>query len=714
MAGSKNIFQSNAKTVVDRVNRNTGTTGSSSHRDGSFANKTINAEDYYMIHGGGSWTINNPSLPNIQKNPNIGTNKASDKILAPYANNYNDTIKQVLNQNTSQTLSNIDALSKVASITPKTMRVNTGGDILNARSGPGTTFSTSGSYRDGTQVTVTAKSGEWYKTSDGRWVNGNYLTSGQAAKSKPITQGSVGSGASYSSYNNNRQAQNRADVKKKTQEVKKIADTATSKALDEKFKEAMMHSTSVKRVADLRRSVHILGGPFQYLEHVDFRPNHENGLGRRFGETIMCEPPVVNFIPCVPTYLPELNKETKNHVSAALTNWLKGDGLDQYGKAGLESLFKDGSEVRYFTATPSYPRYIRIVNLMCRGLARFMGIEKMKGPDGKTELAGYDWATYKWEPKAFKTAVEKNPKKNKNVFEKAVDFSQEISKVLSYKDISVPFYVDSSTSISESYSNSTTQSQFAGMANGLEGLMKDYQFFTGALGASSLQNASISMADAANSVTSYARLNDGIFRRFLRGTSEILRGANMIFPDIWSDSTPSRSVSVTMNFTSPYGDPYSVYLHTLVPVMHVIPLFAPIQSSANSYGSPFLVKANSKGWFNVDMGMIDSVSIDKAPDGQWTMDGYPTTIKVSLGITDLYHNFMVTSTHSPVLFFKNDGIMEYLAVQGNIDLNRVHPEIILDVASRMLWENIAEFPKELGADVMMSWSNRFRSIFGIR
>jgi len=714
MAGSKNVFQTNAKSAVERASRNTGTTGSSSHSGGNFGRKTMSAEDIYMIHGAGSWDIKNAPLPNIQKNPNIGTtNNASDRILAPYANNHNDTIKQVLNQSTKDTLTNIDALSKVSSITAKKMRVNTGGDILNARSGPGTTFGKVGSYPDGSEVTVTAKSGEWYKTSDNRWVHGQFLSTGQAAKSRPVTQSGGSYSSSYSS-SNNVQARNREAAKKSIQEVKKIADTATSKALDAKFKEAMMHSTSVKRVADLRRSVHILGGPFQYLEHVDFRPNHENGLGRRFGETIMCEPPVVNFIPCVPTYLPELNKETKNHVSAALTNWLKGDGLDQYGKAGLESLFKDGSEVRYFTATPAYPRYIKIVNLMCRGLARFMGIEKMKGPDGKTELAGYDWSTYKWEPKAFKTAAEKNPKKDKKVFEKAVDFSQEIAKVLSYKDISVPFYVDSSTSINESYSNSTTQSQFAGMANGLEGMMKDYQFFTGALGASSLQNASISMANAADTVTAYARLNDGIFRRFLRGTSEILRGANMIFPDIWSDSTPSRSVSVTMNFTSPYGDPYSIYLHTLVPTMHVIPLFAPIQSSANSYGSPFLVKANSKGWFNVDMGMIDSVSIDKAPDGQWTMDGYPTTIKVSLGITDLYHNFMVTSTHSPVLFFKNDGIMEYLAVNGNIDLNRVHPEIVLDVASRMLWENITEFPKELGADVMMSWSNRFRAIFGVR
>ena len=531
-------------------------------REGSGKEKVVNFRD--QAAKSNSHKIGN-FMPNAV--PPAKPNNLYNGGYGPYNFSGADLTKSVLNANMGDTIT----ASTQTKITPKTMIVDAGASgSLRKRSGPGLSYSVISEIKTGASVNVVGRSGDWYKLSDGSWVHESGLTSGQPARSANVYQSApTYAGGSSTTYNsaNNVQAKNRQAVKAKTKEYKEIADTATSKALDAKFKNAMMKSNSVKRVADLKRTIHILGGPFQYMEHVDFRPNPENGLGRRFGETIMCEPPVVNFIPCVPTYLPELNKETKKHVSAALTNWLKG--TDQYGKVGLEALFKPDAEVRYFTATPAYPRYIRIVNLLCKGLARFMDLQAIMGPDGVTPLGGYDWSTYKWIPKNMKTTVTEK-KKSGNVFEAAKDFSQKLFKVLSYENINVPFYVDSSTSINESYSNSTTQSQFAGMANNLEGLIKDYQFFTGALGAGSLQNASNSMADAADSISGFARLNDGIFRRFLRGTSEILRGSNLIFPDIWSDSSPSRNVSVTMNFTSPYGDPLSIFLHVLVPLMYCL------------------------------------------------------------------------------------------------------------------------------------------------
>lgn len=643
---------------------------------------------------GPSQQINSRGVPNngpgsYRSNPNISQD--NDPRYASHSNNDVDVVA-------GSTTSNKE-LGKFYS---QSGYVNSGGPSLNIRSGPGTGFPITGSLSDGSPVSTyrISDDGEWVRlVGNHGWVKKEFLNlNGRKNNTKSVTQSSN----TGNSSNTNKQAQVRADVQAKiNEENKKYTTEGKSAALDDKFKKAMMRSSSVERVANLNKTIHIFGAPFQYTPEIDFRPAGEmptgNGLGRRYGETIMCEPPVVNFIPCVPMYLGELNKETKKYVSEALDKWNKGSGVDEYGKSGLDAIFKKNSEVRYFTAAPAYPRYARIVNLLCRALARFMELHKQVGPDGVTTLDRYKWETYKWEKDKFKLKMNKNQKKP-SVFEKAKDFAQQAAQILSYNDISVPFYVDPSTSINESYSNSTTQSQFAGMVGGLEGVMKDYAFFTGAVGANTIQGMPNAMANASDTVTQYAALGDGLFRRFLRGTADILRGSNLIFPDIWSDSSPSRSVSVSMNFTSPYGDPLSIYLHVLVPLMHVIPLFAPIQASANAYSSPFLVKANSKGWFNVDMGMIDSVSIDKAPDGQWTMDGYPLTIKVNLGISDLYRNFMVTSTHSPILFFKNDGLIEYLSVNGNVDLNRVHPEILLDIAKRMLFENVTDFPYEIAQD----------------
>lgn len=129
-----------------------------------------------------------------------------------------------------------------------------------------------------------------------------------------------------------------------------------------------------------------------------------------------------------------------------------------------------------------------------------------------------------------------------------------------------------------------------------------------------------------------------------------------------------------MNLVSPYGDPESIFLNIIVPMMHLIALSMPRQTSANSFGSPFLVKAFAKGWFSCDLGMIDSISIDKT-GSSWNVHGLPNEVKITIGITDLYKNLMISKSTAPQLFFVNQGLIEFLAVtcgmnitQGNLAL----------------------------------------------
>lgn len=185
----------------------------------------------------------------------------------------------------------------------------------------------------------------------------------------------------------------------------------------------------------------------------------------------------------------------------------------------------------------------------------------------------------------------------------------------------------------------------------------------------------------------------------------------MIFPEMWSDSSPSRNFSISMTFTSPYGHPLAIYYNCLVPLMHLLAMTAPIQVSPNSYRAPYLVRVNSKGWFSCEMGIIESLSIDKGTDNQWTINGFPSVIKVNMSITDLYNNFMVTSTHSPSAFFRNDGLINYLAVNGNIDMDVPQPKIMAQVAWNLLRTGVTDIPADFGRQFINGLRETYNNLF---
>ena len=74
--------------------------------------------------------------------------------------------------------------------------------------------------------------------------------------------------------------------------------------------------------------------------------------------------------------------------------------------------------------------------------------------------------------------------------------------------------------------------------------------------------------------------------------------------------------SFTINLSSPYGDVYNYYMNIVVPLMHLIALAAPRMVSANSVASPFLVQAFIPGMCTCQLGIIQSLSIEKNPSGK--------------------------------------------------------------------------------------------------
>ena len=103
-------------------------------------------------------------------------------------------------------------------------------------------------------------------------------------------------------------------------------------------------------------------------------------------------------------------------------------------------------------------------------------------------------------------------------------------------------------------------------------------------------------------------------------------------------------------------------------MLHALCLALPRQSSENSFNSPFLIRGYAQGWFAIDMGMVDNITIEKGPEQSWTVDGLPTEVKITLNIKELYGNLMMSPSTKPSYFFSNQGLIDYLGVACGVDM----------------------------------------------
>ena len=95
----------------------------------------------------------------------------------------------------------------------------------------------------------------------------------------------------------------------------------------------------------------------------------------------------------------------------------------------------------------------------------------------------------------------------------------------------------------------------------------------------------------------------------------------------------------------------------------------------NLYTSPFLVRAAAKGMFNIDMGMITSLSISKGAECCWNVDGLPTQIDISITIEDLYsslHSSGYSDLWHPLrdakAMVENTAYQDYLANMAGLNI----------------------------------------------
>ena len=215
---------------------------------------------------------------------------------------------------------------------------------------------------------------------------------------------------------------------------------------DDYFKN--LNSDALK-IKDIRG---ILGIPHQFLPTTDVRLDYtvsnsnfdtDCKLGRVYSDKIVTRMPLLLITPGMPSFMSAFSKENK---ASVLKTLFKSEEND------ITNVLSEGSSGRYYTLKFAYVEYTKYLNAMLRSAAYFLGIEN-ETIDGR-KLGNFNWLYY--------TTETNTTGEDGTIFtETGIESNLGTSKFLGPYAGCLAMYADCGTSVDDSFSNSTTQSQLS-------------------------------------------------------------------------------------------------------------------------------------------------------------------------------------------------------------------------------------------------------------
>ena len=242
----------------------------------------------------------------------------------------------------------------------------------------------------------------------------------------------------------------------------------------------------------------------------------------------------------------------------------------------------------------------------------------------------------------------------------------------------IGFRITNSTDASESFSNSTQESEFARAFNEKVSSAMRVRNDLG-YGSGKNQDSSDSKGIIDKALGWIGGVINGAIDAFnaidVLGITDVgqalMQGSWVDIPEQYSGSDFNKSHSLTLQLRSPYGDPVSIYQSIIVPLACLLAGTLPRGSGENSYTQPFLCRIYCKGMFAVPMGIIDSLSIKRGEsEFGWTYDNIPLCIDVSVSIKDMSPiMYLSMNTNTFAEIFNNDSSFnEYLRTLSGVGL----------------------------------------------
>jgi len=436
----------------------------------------------------------------------------------------------------------------------------------------------------------------------------------------------------------------------------------------------------------------IIGMPFQFMGNTDTRPGTSN-FGRKYSEDILYDMPLATIIPGGPHMLSggTLDGGTRKTALDGIAQLLAlGCNIVSNPQALVTDIL-DGKWARYFGFSSNWTHYIQYTNTLCQLSTAFLGLDSFN----RQWKDGVSYRNYR-----------------DDVEDIEVDGGKGL-QVLTGVGRAVHLYYQPDSSLGQSFSNSTGQSMLADSLNNVSDMSKEFAFITGATGWSQTKGSTTGLYDT-NKLSYSANGSDNLLARVFSRTGEgvgvLIGGNNLIFPEIYKDSSTSGTeYTLNVKLRSPYGDPESIFLYVLRPLWRLAALSLPRQLGPNGYTAPFLVQAFSKGMFNCQMGIVTSLVIRRGGSGgeMQTFNNLPTELEVTMTIKDLYEQITLTNqSHANAwsMMFNNIGLMDFVASYAGYNMNMPEAKLKLTYMKDMVFNRLSDYIKIDGLNPL-NWSS---------
>lgn len=454
-------------------------------------------------------------------------------------------------------------------------------------------------------------------------------------------------------------------------------------------------------------STRLFGLPYQFTPIVDPRVSQvSNTLGASYAEKIIADGAVCTIIPGKPKYLPNSNSTARQSTTSGLL-LASNQGFRSTG--AIQSVVNSGGAdyFRLYDFEKCYHEYMSYVNLLCRSGAALLGLEETFSlPGGNTSFMQYNWANWKWSNRAKGSNVGtfiSNLKSTKSYLSGGIGLYDEGERQESNDSIFnnteyVQFYVDPESAASDSLSNSQTESQLKSLFDSNSGLLKELAFMmdSGMVGDKAADFSSF-VSESVGSLGAFTEetLSGTPFSalgRIINLGGNVLKGENIIIPDIYQTTSYTKSYDLTVHLKSPYGTKLSYYLNIFVPMMHLMALAMPKATSANSFHSPFIIKAFIEGAWSCNLGLVQSITVNKVGESR-SIDGLPMEVDVSLSIADLYSDLSMNTNADVTNFVNNASLVDYLAT--NCGLSLAQPNFSEKI--NLVLNTVGNIPRNFGS-----------------
>lgn len=439
-------------------------------------------------------------------------------------------------------------------------------------------------------------------------------------------------------------------------------------------------------------SMRLFGMPYQLPNTVDPRDASVNpAIGTHFLKKFLLEAPILTVIPGDPVFLPEYHGgSAKSGAAVALLN---AEGNSDKFKEFASGFAKDDNNIRLYDFQKSYREYMRYVNLLCRVGASYLDIDEsynIQLGHGTASFQNYDWKDYKWtdagsNAENFARWVGGLANKAKNTLLRLNDTgADDADDGMSFWDVLsdydfVQFYIDPDGISNDDMGNSSSESMLKGIFDGMSGKTREFAWMlrnSQAFG--NLSDTLVSGNEELGQIVTEALTGSSVgissltsaLSRVINLSSNVVMGENVIIPNIYGNSTYNKSgFSATIHLKAPYGNVLSYYLDVYVPLMHLIALTIPRQSTPNTYSSPFLSKSFVEGSWTCNLGLVSGLSISKSNESR-SVNGLPSEVDVTIQFEDLYSTLTMNPTSEPMQFAKNPSLVEYLATNCGMSLTK--------------------------------------------